>query len=83
MMDNLLTSNTRLRYSDDLPNTVKYPVILPKKHPTTVLIVKYHHKKEGHEMGLNYTLNHICDKYLIVHAREMVKRVINECMECK
>ena len=46
--DGILRSNTRLRYSDDLPEETKYPIILPKKHPVTQLIVKYHHETEGH-----------------------------------
>jgi hypothetical protein len=83
LMDGLLRSNTRLRYAEHLPNRAKYPVILPKKHPVTELIVKYHHEKEGHQMGLNYTLNHLRESYIVVHARETVKRIMKECSECK
>ena len=83
LMDGLLRSNTRLRYAEHLPNRVKYPVILPKKHPVTELIVKYHHEKEGHQMGLNYTLNHLRESYIVVHARETVKRIMKECSEYK
>ena len=68
LMDGLLRSNTRLRYAEHLPNRVKYPVIL----------VKYHHEKEGHQMGLNYTLNHLRESYIVVHARETVKRIMKE-----
>ncbi|CAB3990844.1 Hypothetical predicted protein, partial [Paramuricea clavata] len=31
--DCLLRSNTRLRYSEDLSEEIKYPIILPKRHP--------------------------------------------------
>ena len=51
----LLRSNTRLRYSDDFPDETKFPIILPKNHVVTKLIVKYHHETEGHEMGVNFT----------------------------
>jgi len=34
-------------------------------------------------MGLNYTLNHLREKYVVVHARETVKKVIKECAECR
>ena len=27
-------------------------------------------------MGLNYTINHVREKYLVVHVREQVKRVM-------
>ena len=51
----LLRSNTRRRYSDDLPGETKFPVIIPKNRMVTKLIVKYHHKTEGHEMRVNFT----------------------------
>ena len=55
-------SNTRLRYSGDLTYNLKYYIILPKQHPVTQLIVKYHHESEGHEMGINFTLNHLRER---------------------
>ena len=62
---------------------MKYSVILPKKRQVTELIIKYHHEKEGHQMRLNYTLNHLRERYIIVHARETAKRIVRECNECK
>ena len=81
LTDGLLRSNTRLSYAENLPDRVRYPIILPKKHPVTKLIIKYHHEKEGHQVGLNYTMNHLRERYIIVHARETVKRIIRECNE--
>jgi hypothetical protein len=72
-----------LQYSEDLTDEVKFPIILPKRHPVTKLIVKYHHESEGHRMGLNFTLSHLRERYHVVHGREMVKRTARECMECK
>ena len=46
------------------------------------LIVKYHHETEGHEMGVNFTLNHLREKYFVVQGRQQVKRCIKECAEC-
>jgi hypothetical protein len=60
----VVKANTRLRYAEHLPNRVKYPIILPKKHPVTELIVKYHSEKEGHQMGLNYTRYHLRENYI-------------------
>ena len=34
-------------------------------------------------MGLNSTLNHLRERYIIVLARETAKRIIRECNECK
>ena len=33
-------------------------------------------------MGLNYTINHVREKCLLVHVREQVKRVAREYFEC-
>ena len=52
--DQIQDSNIHMKLSIRSDET-KYPIILPKKHPVTELIVKYHHETEGHEMGLNYT----------------------------
>ena len=37
---------------------------------------------KGHQMALNYTINHVREKYLVVHIREQVKRVMRELFEC-
>ena len=68
--------------SDHLPEETKFPIILPKSHIFTKLIVKYHHKEEGHEMGVNFTLNHLREKYFVVQGRQQIKRCITECAEC-
>ena len=82
LINRILRSNTRLRHADDLPADVKFPVILPKKHHVTRLIVQYYHESEGHRMGVNFTINHLREKYLVIHVREEVKRVNRECREC-
>lgn len=79
----LLRPNTRLRRSDDLAADTKFPIILPKKHQVTQLIVKYHHEMESHEMGVNYTLNHLQARYHVIHSRQEVKACIHNCFECK
>ena len=66
------------KHADD--HKAEYP--LPKNHIVTNLIVKYHHETEGHEMGVNFTLNHLREKYFVVQGRQQVKRCIKECAEC-
>ena len=78
----ILRSNTRLRNAKEVSKEVKFPVILPKKNHETSLIVKYHHETEHHEMGVNFTINHLREKYLVVHARPEVKRCVSSCAEC-
>ena len=33
-------------------------------------------------MGVNYTINHLREKYLVIHVCEEVKWVNRECREC-
>ena len=82
LVNGILRSKTRLQNEDDLPYEVKCPIILPKRNQVTGLIAKYYHESEGHRMGLIYTINHLREKYFVVHAREQVKRVMRECLEC-
>ena len=79
----ILRANTRLRRSDDLAREIKFPIILPKKHPVTQLIAKYHYELNSHEMGVNYTLNHLRKKYYVIHSRQEAKKCIQNCYECK
>ena len=83
LVNGISKSNTRLRHADDLPYDVKCPVILPERNHVTRLIIKYYHELKGHQMGLNYTINHVREKYLEVHVSKQVKRVImRPCFEC-
>ena len=82
MIKGTLRSNTRLRYSTDLTAEIKFPIILPKKNHVTKLIVKYYHESEGHCMGVNYTINHLQEKFLVIHVHQEVKWASKECSEC-
>lgn len=46
------------------------------------MIVRYHHEQKGHEMGVNYTLNYLREKYFFIHGRQEVKNCIKDCAEC-
>ena len=73
LVNDILRTNTRLRQADDLPYDIKCQIILPKRNHVTQLIVKYYHELEGYQMGLNYTINNMREKYLVIHVREQEK----------
>lgn len=52
MMKNDLPFKYRLRFPEELTDDVKYPISLPKSHPVTQLIVKYHRGREGYKNRL-------------------------------
>ena len=60
----------------------KYPIILPKNHHITVLIIQHYHISEGHA-GIFQLLTIIRQKFWIIHGIAAIKRVIGMCMFCR
>ena len=65
-----------------IDNEAKYRIILPKKHHIVVLIVQYYHRISVHS-GLEYTLSLIRQRYWLINARSTVRRMLNECFDCR
>ena len=78
----LMRSNTRLQNADGISKDISFPIILPKKNHVTSLVVKYHHEAEHYEMGINFTINYLRERYIVVRARQEVKRCVSSCAEC-
>ena len=77
----ILRCKGRFRNSD-LEFNAKYPIIIPKEHRLTELIVQQCHK-EIHHCGVRATLNRLRTKYWVVKGRQMVKKTIGNCFICK
>ena len=75
--------NSRLQYADFLPYDVRHPIVLPRKHWVTKLIVKYYHEIGNHNSGTNQTLSLLSTKYWIIAAREEIIEWERECAICK
>ena len=60
----------------------KFPILLPKKHHLTRLIVQDAHRLHLHS-GVNATVNYIRQKYLIPAIRQCVQAVIRKCVTCR
>ena len=83
LADGLLRSNIQLRNSDERSDETKFSIILPKNCVVTELIVMYDHEIEVHEIGVNFTINHLREKYLVIHCRQIVKRCVRSCASVK
>ena len=81
--DGLIRSNGRLQYAEFLPFDVCFPIILPRKHWVTKLLVKYYHEQGCHIGGTNQTLTDISSRFWIVSGREEVRDWEKECSECR
>ena len=80
--EGLLRSDGRLTYAEYLPFDVRYPIILPRKHWVTKLIVKDYHEQSNHSAGTNHTLSLISARFWIMQGREEIREWEAECFEC-
>ena len=58
-----------------------YPVLLPQSLLTNLIILEAH-RKVAHE-GINATLTEIRSRYWICRGRQIVKRLLRNCVVCK
>ena len=79
----LMRSDSRLRYTEYLPYDVRFPVILPRGHWVTALIVKYYHELANHAAETNFVLCQISQRYWIVAAREEIRKWKRSAMNAK
>ncbi|XP_070547932.1 uncharacterized protein [Ptychodera flava] len=81
--DGLIRCDGRLKYADCLPYHTRFPIILPRKHWVTRLIVKFYHEEGKHAAGTNQTLSAISTRYWIISAREEIREWEKKCNECE
>lgn len=59
----------------------KHPIVLPKKHKYTILLIEFEHKRNFHA-GCQATLSFVRQKYWPLNGREAVRSVIRKCVTC-
>lgn len=60
----------------------KYPVILPKSHRVTLLLVDYYHRHFQHA-NQETIVNEMRQRYEIAHLRTIVKQTARNCAKCR
>ena len=80
--DGILRSQGRTEYAEWLPYDVRHPILLPRRHHVTTLLVKLHHEKALHS-GTNATLAALSAKYWIIAAREAIRDWEKQCKTCQ
>ncbi len=60
----------------------KRPVILPKTHYVSKLILQHVHRNLGHA-GRNHMLSTLQKRYWIINANSACRKVITECVVCR
>lgn len=81
--DGLLRVNGRLHLAEELPFDTRHPVILPKDHPVTHLIITDAHQKLGHGSGTEHLLTELRSQFWILQGRRAVRTVVESCHGCR
>jgi len=76
----LLRVGGRLRHAE-ISYGQKSPILLPKNHIYTYLIIKQVHLYYLHA-SRRVTMSVIRQKYWVIHCRSTIKRVIHSCIPC-
>ncbi len=66
----------------EVPYADKFPILLPKGHPFTRLVVKRAHERVLHN-GARETLVEVRSKYWIPSGRSLTRKMIHECVTCR
>ncbi|XP_033228948.1 uncharacterized protein LOC117180562 [Belonocnema kinseyi] len=64
-----------------IPESQKHPIILPKNHHVTKLIIRDEHLKKLHA-GMNATLYGVRETYWPIDGRNATRLIIRECVTC-
>ena len=80
--DGILRVGGRLRYSN-LDQDEKHPIVLPKGHHVSVLLIKHYHAKVCHQ-GRHLTHGALRQAgFWVIGAHRMVAKVIRSCVICR
>ena len=71
----------RIRHAS-IPFDAVHPMLLPKEHPITTSIVRHYHQTLGHA-GREHVLAAIRQKFWILRARSLVRRILRKCVDCR
>ena len=81
--DGLLWIDGRLRFADELPYDTRHPILLPKDHPVTRLVIVDAHERLCHGAGVEQVLTELRSHFWIIKGRRMVRSVTEACAECR
>lgn len=81
--DGVIRYDRRLKFAEFHPYDTRCPIILPRGHWVTKLIVKDYHEIANHAARVNFILCQLSERFWIIAAREEFREWDHECNECK
>ncbi|XP_003370618.1 putative integrase core domain protein [Trichinella spiralis] len=80
--DGILRVATRLTNAEFLSEEMKNPIVMPRKHPVTRLVIRSTHNDVGH-LGVNSTRAELGRRFFIPKCISTVKHEIYKCKVCR
>ena len=80
LSDGILRLGGRLAKAD-IPEDIKFPIILPYKSHVTTLLIRNIHVRLAHSRR-NHVLSELRSRYWVIHANAAVKQYISKCVLC-
>ena len=59
----------------------RHPIILPRSHTVTRLIIRYFHEL-NHHSGIQNTIYAVREKYWPINCKNQTKQIIHDCIPC-
>ncbi|XP_062541392.1 uncharacterized protein LOC134209419 [Armigeres subalbatus] len=78
----IIRLNSRITAAPTVPIETKYPIILPKKHTATILIVENYHQRYLHGNG-ETVCNEMRQRFYITGLRGVIRQVSSRCLYCR
>ena len=82
LIDGVLRVGRRLQKAVVLSWDEKRPMVLPKRHQVSQLIVRHYHESAAH-IGGEQTLCELRRMFWIIGGRSLVKNTIRSCIRCR
>ena len=61
---------------------MKHPIILPRGHQVSEMIIQEQHRKSGC-MGKNMVLSLVRERFWIIGANQLVRKIVSSCLFCR
>ena len=68
--------------NSDLESEARKPVVLPRQHRFTRLVVEECHQRVHHS-GVRATLSELRSRFWVLKGRQAVKQILGECVTCR
>ncbi|XP_041782000.1 uncharacterized protein LOC121598785 [Anopheles merus] len=78
----ILRIDGRTAKAHHIPFDTRYPIILPKTHYVTTLILREYHQRFGHANN-ETVVNEVRQRFYLKHLRSSVARIAKNCQRCK